>query len=164
MAKHTSFFGSFGRQRSSRKAPTKNERRNRRDRRWLQPPSFLLSYFEYTVFFNTIVQCYKLTRQYNYSMFFLLHTLYKSVWVASPQHAANTSGGEFRSRSLQVFTALLGVTRSRDGSILLSDQSLLSTSSQISSIKRRKAVSIMSRAICESSTSVGMRPAPKTES
>jgi hypothetical protein len=52
---------------------------------------------------------------------FHLHTLHKSVGVASPQHAANISGGEFRSRSLQVYTASLGVTRSRDGSILLSD-------------------------------------------
>jgi hypothetical protein len=58
--------------------------------------------------FNTTVQCYKLTRQYNYNMFFLLHTLHKSVWVTSPQRAANTSGGEFRSRALQVFTTLLG--------------------------------------------------------
>jgi hypothetical protein len=80
----------------------------------------LLSYLEIQRFPYT-VQCYKLIQQYDYSMFFLLCILYKSVWVASPQHATNTSRGEFRSRSLQVFTALLGATRSREWWILLSD-------------------------------------------
>jgi hypothetical protein len=44
---------------------------------------FVIIFRIYNVF-NTTFQCYKLTRQYNYSMFFLLHTLYKSVWVSSP--------------------------------------------------------------------------------
>jgi hypothetical protein len=37
-------------------------------------------------------------------------------------------------------------------------------SPRISSIKRRNAVSMMSSAICRSSLSVGIRPAPKTGS
>jgi hypothetical protein len=98
----------------------------------------LLSYLEYIAFFSKTIQCYNLTQQYNYNMFLHLHTLYKSVGVTSPQHAANTSGGEFRSRSLQVFTASLRATRCHDGLILPSDHSSLSTSSQISSIKRMK--------------------------
>jgi hypothetical protein len=44
----------------------------------------LLSYFEYIAFFSTTIQCYNLTQQYNYNMFLHLHTLYKSVGVASP--------------------------------------------------------------------------------
>jgi hypothetical protein len=43
-------------------------------------------------------------------------------------------------------------------------QSSLSMSSQISSIKRRYVVSLMSNAIRRSSLSVGIRPAPKTGS
>jgi hypothetical protein len=44
------------------------------------------------------------------------------------------------------------------------DQSSLRTSSQISSINRRYAISIISNAISRSSLSVGIRPAPKSGS
>jgi hypothetical protein len=40
-----------------------------------------------------------------------LYTLYKLIWLASLRYAANTSGGEFRSRSLEVFAALLDATK-----------------------------------------------------
>jgi hypothetical protein len=83
-------------------------------------------------------------------------------------HAAPTCRehfrGEFRSKSLQAFTATHGVTRSHNQSAPPSDQSSLSTSSQISPIKRRNVVSMMSSAICRSSLSVGIRLAPKTGS
>jgi hypothetical protein len=116
------------------------------------------------MYFGTTIQYYTLTQQYNHNVFVHTHTLYKSVGAASPQHAANTSGGEFRSKSLQVFTASHDATRSHDQSAPPRDQSSLSTSSQISSIKQRNIVSIMSRAICRSTLSVGIRPAPKTGS
>jgi hypothetical protein len=54
---------------------------------------FFLSYVEYTTYFGTTIQCYTLTQQYNHNVFLHMHTLYKSVGAAPPQHAANTSGG-----------------------------------------------------------------------
>jgi hypothetical protein len=85
---------------------------------------FLLSHFEYTVY-TTIY--YTSTQQYNHNT-----SLYKSIEAAPPQHAANTSGGEFRSKSLQVFTASLGATQNHNQPMPPSSQSSLSTSSQIS--------------------------------
>jgi hypothetical protein len=73
-------------------------------------------------------------------------------------------GVGFRSQSLQVFAATHGATRSHDQPAPPNDQSSLRTSSQISSIKRRYAMSMMSNAIYRSSLSVGIRPAPKTGS
>jgi hypothetical protein len=116
------------------------------------------------MYFGTTIQYYTSTQQHNHNVFLHTHTLYKLVGATSPQHAANTSGGEFRSKLFQVFTASLGATRSCDQSTPPSDQSSLRTSSQISLIKRRNVVSIMSSAICRSSLSVGIRPAPKTGS
>jgi hypothetical protein len=60
---------------------------------WLQEPSFFFIVFQiYNVFqynnpmlhFNTAIQLQHISSP---------HTLYKSVGVALPQHAANTSGG-----------------------------------------------------------------------
>jgi hypothetical protein len=105
-----------------------------------------------------------LAQQYIHNVLLHTHTLYKSVDAAPPQHAANTSWGEFRSKSLQVLTASLGATRNRNQPVPSSSQSSLSTSSQISSIRQRNIVSIISSAICRSSSSVGIRPAPETGS
>jgi hypothetical protein len=72
----------------------KRKCRNEGDKWWLQAPSFFfLSYFQYTVYFGTTIQYYTSTQQYNHNVFLHTHTLYKSVGVAPPQHAANTSGG-----------------------------------------------------------------------
>jgi hypothetical protein len=68
---------------------------------------FFLSYFEYTMYFDTTIQYYTLTQQYNHNVFLQTHTLYKSVGAALPQHAANTFGGEFRSK---IASSLHGIT------------------------------------------------------
>jgi hypothetical protein len=122
-----------------------------------------LSYFKYITFFSTTIRCYTLTQQYNYNIF-LHRTRYTNRLGSRCPSMPRTLPGGFRSRSLQVFTASLGATRSHDRLTLPTDQSSLSTSSQISSIKRRNVVSIMSRAICRSSLSVGIRPVLKTGS
>jgi hypothetical protein len=87
--------------------------RNGSDRWWLQAPSFFLLYFEYITSFGTAIQCYTLTQQYNHNIFLHTHTLYKSVGVASPQYAANTSGGSSevgRSKSSRHHCARRGAT------------------------------------------------------
>jgi hypothetical protein len=96
-AKHLSFASRFGRQRPSREAATQNASAGTEvtSDGYNHLHFLLLSYFEYIAFFGTTIQCYNLTQQYNYNMFVCLHALYKSVGVASPQHAANTSGGSF---------------------------------------------------------------------
>jgi hypothetical protein len=73
------------------------------------------------IFRNTTIQCYNSIQQYDYSMSFF-HT-YFTIWFGSrrPSMPRTLPGGEFRSRSLQVFATLLDATRSREGGILLSD-------------------------------------------
>jgi hypothetical protein len=138
--------------------------RNGGDKWWLQAPSFLFiicriyNIFRYNnpmLHFNTAIQSQRIS-SHAYAI--------QIGWGRTAPACREHFGGEFRSRLLQVFTASHGATRSHDQLAPPSDQSSLSTSSQISSIKRRNAVSIMSRAIYRSSLSVGIRPAPKTGS
>jgi hypothetical protein len=96
--------------------------------------TLFLSYFEYTMYFGTTIRHYTLTQQYNHNVFLHTHTLYKSVGAAPPQHAANTSGGEFRSK----------------------------IASSLHCITWRDAEPRPVSASCRSSLSVGIRPAPKT--
>jgi hypothetical protein len=131
--------------------------RNEGDKWWLHAPSFLSIIFRiYNVFrynnpilhFDTAIQSQYISSH--------AHTI-QIGWSRASPTCREHFRGDFRSKSLQVFTASHGVTPP-------SDQSSLSTSSHISSIKRRNVVSIMSRAICRSSVSVGICPAPKTGS
>jgi hypothetical protein len=111
----------------------------------------------------TSVQQYSFTliqSQYTSSQAYTLQVRWRRVAPMCREHF----WGEFRSQSLQVFVATYGATRSHDQPAPPSNQSSLRTSSQISSIKRRYAMSMMSNAICRSSLSVGIRPAPKTGS
>jgi hypothetical protein len=138
--------------------------RNEGDKWWLQAPSF----------FSIIFRIYNVFRYNNPILHF--DTAIQSQCICSHAHTIQIGWsrvapacrehfrGEFRSKSLQVFTTSHDATRSHDQSAPPRDQSSLSTSSQISSIKQRNIVSIMSRAICRSMLSVGIRPAPKTGS
>jgi hypothetical protein len=148
----------------SRGNDTKCKCRNGGDKWWLQAPSFLFIIFRvYNAFrynnpmlhFNTAIQLQRISSH--------AHTI-QIGWGRAAPACLEHFRGEFRSRSLQVFTTSHGAARSHDRLAPPSDQSSLSTSSQISSIKRRNVVSILSRAICRSSLSVGIRPALKTGS
>jgi hypothetical protein len=119
----------------------------------------LSSHFEYTMYFGTTIQFYNDTIMQSQYISSQTHTLQIRWRRVTPVCREHFRGGEFRSQSLQVFAAAHSATRGHDQPAPPNDQSLLSTSSQISSIKRRYAISIISYAICRSSLSVGIRPA-----
>jgi hypothetical protein len=92
-AKHLSFASSFGRQRTSPRAMT--QKTSVGTEATSNDYSHLHFYYHTSNIrrFSVPIQCYNLTRQYKYNTSLHLHTLYKSVGGASPQHDANTSGG-----------------------------------------------------------------------
>jgi hypothetical protein len=123
----------------------------------------LITFQIYNVFrYKNLVLHFDTTIQSQYTS--SKHTLYKSVGAAPPQHAANTSGGSSEVNRFKYSRHHLARRENHNQPVPPSSQSSLSTSLQISSIRRRNVMSIISSAICRSSPSVGIRPAPKTGS
>jgi hypothetical protein len=118
------------------------------------PRFFLLSHLQHTMYFGTTIQFYKdkiMQSQYTSSRTHTLQIRRRRIAPACREH--------FRGGS-----EVLCFKSSRQPVAPPNDQSSFRTSSQISSINRRHAISIISNAISRSSPSVGIRPAPKSGS